>query len=461
MSKPVVALVGRPNVGKSTLFNRIAGERLAVVHEEPGTTRDRLVAEAAWRGVVFHVVDTGGVDPFAAPAASGEGPYPSQIRRQAERAAAEADAILFLVDVEDGVTAADHEVARILRRAAQRPGPRRARPSAILLVVNKCDNAERRQRALDFYELGLADPIPVSALHGYGAGDLLDALFDRLGPLTAEPEPAEGGLRIAILGRPNVGKSSLFNRLLGEERVIVSPEPGTTRDAIDTPLTFHGTPLTLVDTAGLRRRGRVARGVEQYSVLRALRALDRADLALVVLDAVEGITAQDAHVAGLVLDKGKSVIALVNKWDIAPKSPAGPETYAAQVRERLRFLDYVPVLFVSAKTGQRVGEILPLALTIHEARRRRVPEGALRETVAEALDRHPPPGRGSRALRIISVQQTRDDPPTFVFRVNDPKLVHFSYARFLENTLRHRFGFLGTPLRLLFRRRPRPRRAAE
>ena len=461
MSKRVVAVVGRPNVGKSTLFNRIAGERLAVVHEEPGTTRDRLVAEATWRGVSFHVVDTGGIDPFAAPtpAAATAGSYAPQIRDQAERAAAEADAILFIVDVEDGVTPADHEVAQILRRAAQRPR-RGSRQAEVLLVVNKCDNAARREQAIEFYELGLGEPLPVSALHGQGAGDLLDALFDRLRTAQAQTEPEAEGLPIAILGRPNVGKSSLLNRLLGEDRVIVSPQPGTTRDAVDTHLTFHGTPVTLIDTAGLRRRGRVARGVEQYSVLRALRALDRADVVLVVLDAVEGILAQDAHIAGLVLDKGKSVIAIVNKWDAVPKVPAGRDVYTAQVRERLRFLDYVPVLFVSAKTGQRVGEILPLALRVHEERRRRIPDGALQQVVADALDRHPPPGRGSRALRIASVTQVRDDPPTFLFRVNDPKLVHFSYARFLENCLRERFSFLGTPLRLAFRGRARPRRAS-
>ena len=464
MSKRVVALVGRPNVGKSTLFNRIAGERLAVVHEEPGTTRDRLVTEATWRGVSFHVVDTGGIDPFAAPTppTSTAGSYAPQIRDQAERAAAEADAILFIVDVEDGVTPADHEVVRILRRAAQGPrrGSRQARQAEILLVVNKCDNAARRAQAIEFYELGLGEPLPVSALHGQGAGDLLDALFDRLRTAPAQAEPEAEGLPIAILGRPNVGKSSLLNRLLGEDRVIVSPQPGTTRDAVDTHLTFHGTPVRLIDTAGLRRRGRVAQGVEQYSVLRALRALDRADIVLVVLDAVEGILAQDAHIAGLVLDKGKSVIAIVNKWDAVVKVPAGRDVYTAQVRERLRFLDYVPVLFVSAKTGQRVGEILPLALRVHEERRRRIPDGALQQVVMEALDRHPPPGRGSRALRIASVKQVRDDPPTFLFRVNDPKLVHFSYARFLENCLRERFSFLGTPLRLAFRGRARPRRAA-
>lgn len=464
MSKRVVALVGRPNVGKSTLFNRIAGERLAVVHEEPGTTRDRLVAEATWRGVSFHIVDTGGVDPFAAPVTSTDagGSYAVPIREQAERAAAEADAILFIVDVEDGVTPGDHEVARILRRAAQVPrrGSRQPRQAEILLVVNKADNAERRARAVEFYELGLGDPIPVSALHGQGSGDLLDALFDRLRTVPAQAEAEPAGLPIAILGRPNVGKSSLLNRLLGEDRVIVSPQPGTTRDAVDTHLTFHGTPVTLIDTAGLRRRGRVAPGVEQYSVLRALRALDRADVVLVVLDAVEGIAAQDAHIAGLVLDKGKSVIAVVNKWDAVPKIPAGREVYTAQVRERLRFLDYVPVLFVSAKTGQRVGEILPLAFRVHEARRRRIPDAALQQVVMEAVDRHPPPGRGSRALRIASARQVRDDPPTFLFRVNDPKLVHFSYSRFLENCLRERFGFLGTPLRLSFRARARPRRAS-
>ncbi|MEX0789115.1 MAG: ribosome biogenesis GTPase Der, partial [Anaerolineales bacterium] len=367
MAKPVVALVGRPNVGKSTLFNRIAGERLAVVDEQPGTTRDRLVAEAAWRGIAFDIVDTGGVDPFANAKPSSEvgGSYAPQIRAQAEQAAAEADAVLFLVEVESGLTPADHEVAQILRRTSVR----RTRPPAqILLVANRADNAARRVQAVEFFELGLGDPIPVSALHGQGIGDLLDILIERL---QASPAPASQesvGLPIAILGRPNVGKSSLVNTLLGEERVIVSPEPGTTRDAIDTHLTYEGRPVTLIDTAGIRRRGRIEPGVEQYSVLRALRAVERSEVGLFVMEAPVGVTAQDAHLAGLIVEKGKSVLTIVNKWDLVSRGETDRTLYAEQIRHRLPFLDYVPILFVSAKTGAHVADILPLAFQVQSER---------------------------------------------------------------------------------------------
>lgn len=456
MAKPVVALVGRPNVGKSTLFNRIAGERLAVVDEQPGTTRDRLVAEAAWRGIAFDIVDTGGVDPFANAKPSSEvgGSYAPQIRAQAEQAAAEADAVLFLVEVESGLTPADHEVAQILRRTSVR----RTRPPAqILLVANRADNAARRVQAVEFFELGLGDPIPVSALHGQGIGDLLDILIERL---QASPAPASQesvGLPIAILGRPNVGKSSLVNTLLGEERVIVSPEPGTTRDAIDTHLTYEGRPVTLIDTAGIRRRGRIEPGVEQYSVLRALRAVERSEVGLFVMEAPVGVTAQDAHIAGLIVEKGKSVLTIVNKWDLVSRGETDRTLYAEQIRHRLPFLDYVPILFVSAKTGAHVADILPLAFQVQSERWRTIPTAELNQMLGEALDRHPPPGRGSHPLRIKSVTQIRNDPPTFLFRVNDPKLLHFSYVRYLENSLRERFGFSGTPLRLAFRGRSRTR----
>lgn len=460
MARPVVALVGRPNVGKSTLFNRLAGEPLAVVHETAGTTRDRLVAEAEWRGRTFDVVDTGGIDPSG----SGGGPplsldsadYIPQIRSQAELAASEADAVLLLVDVEGGLTPADLEVAEILRRLQRREGGRSLPP--ILLAVNKCDNAARRAQAVEFYAMGLDEPHPISALHGTGTGDLLDALLEALGPPRPEPEPDEA-VRIAILGRPNVGKSSLLNRLLGQERALVSPIPGTTRDAVDTQLVFHGTPVLLIDTAGIRRRGRIEPGVEKYSVLRALRALERAEVALLLLDGAEGVTAQDAHIAGLVLDKHKSVVLIVNKWDLVPKETHTLEAYTERLRQELKFMPYVPVLFISALTGQRVGQVLPTALRVQEERLRRIPTGELNRLLQQALQAHPPPTRSGRQLKFFYAAQVRVDPPTFLFHVNNPELVHFTYSRYLENRLREAYGFLGTPVRLSFRRRPRGRGA--
>jgi GTP-binding protein len=456
-----VALVGRPNVGKSTLFNRLAGEPLAVVAETPGTTRDRLVAEAEWRGLRFDIVDTGGIDPTGfgkgEPLSLDSADYIPQIRAQAELAATEADAVLLLVDGQAGLTPADEEVAGILRRG-QRSGEGGATPP-ILVVANKCDTMERRAQSVDFYALGMGDPMPISALHGTGIGDLLDRLVDALGPRGAPAEEAETAVRIAIVGRPNVGKSSLLNRLLGEERAIVSPIPGTTRDAVDTHLTYHGQAITLIDTAGIRRRGRIERGVEKYSVLRALRALERADVALLMIDASEGATAQDAHIAGMALDKMKSVVVLVNKWDRVPKDSHTLEDFTQRVRQELHFLDYVPVLFISAKTGQRVGQVLPTALRVQEERLRRIPTSELNRLLRSALEKHAPPGRAGHTLRLLYVSQVRTDPPTFLFHVNEPKLVHFTYARYLENQIRREYGFLGTPLRLSFRKRKRGRAA--
>ena len=454
MAKPVVALVGRPNVGKSTLFNRLAGERLAVVDDRPGTTRDRLFAEAHWGGRTFDIVDTGGIDPSALqsqqPLSLDSADYIPQIRAQAELAASEADAVIFLVDAEAGVTPADAEVADILRRAQRNRGQS---PPPLLLAVNKADNAERRARLPEVYELGLGDPIPVSALHGSGTGDLLDRLLEQLPPRRETPETEQSSLRLAIVGRPNVGKSSLLNRLLGEERVLVSPIPGTTRDAVDTRLIYHGLPVTLIDTAGIRRRGHIEVGVEKYSVLRAVRAIERADVVLLVIDATEGIRAQDTHIAGIALEKRKSILVAINKWDAVPKDSYTQPAYAEHVREQLNFLDYVPALFVSAKTGQRVDQILPLALRIQEERLRRIPTAELNRLVQQALDRHAPPSKAGKRLKILYASQVRVDPPTFVFHVNDPKLAHFTYVRFLENRLRESYSFLGTPLQLVFRRR--------
>lgn len=455
MPRPVVALVGRPNVGKSTLFNRLAGERLAVVNDTPGTTRDRLVAEAEWEGVVFDIVDTGGIDPTnmsrLEPLSIDSADYISNIRDQAEIAAQEADAVLLLVDVESGVTPADEEVVEILRKK-QRIVDGKIRPP-VLLVVNRCENAQRRAEATEFYSLGIGDPIPVSALHGTGTGDLLDQIIKTLNLGDAGDETDDDSLKIAIVGRPNVGKSSLLNRLLGEERVIVSPIPGTTRDAVDTQLDHEGMPITLIDTAGIRRRGRIEPGVEKYSVIRALKAIERADVVLLLIDATEGATAQDAHIAGMVIDKMKSVVVLVNKWDVVVKDTHTINAYTEHVHRILNFLDFVPILFISAKTGQRVNQVLPTALKVQEERLIRIPTGELNRLLQKALNAHAPPTRKGKRLKILFVTQVRTNPPTFLFHVNNPELVHFSYSRYLENQIRNEYGFLGTPIRLSFRKR--------
>ncbi len=455
MTKPVVALVGRPNVGKSTLFNRLAGERLAVVDDTPGTTRDRKVAEAEWNGITFDIVDTGGIDPTnlrrKEPLSVDSADYIPQIRAQAEMAAYEADVILFLVDVENGVTPADQEVAGILRKLQQKRAGKLWPP--VLLIVNRCDNSQRRAQAAEFYRLGMGDPIPISALHGTGTGDMLDQLIESMGAKARPELEPDTSVKIAIVGRPNVGKSSLLNRLLGEERVIVSPIPGTTRDAVDTQLTYHGTPITLIDTAGIRRRGRIEPGVEKYSVLRALKAMDRADVVLLLVDAAEGVAAQDAHIAGMAIDKMKSVVVVVNKWDAISKDTHTMPAYTLHVREQLNFLDYVPVLFISALTGQRIGQVLPTALQVQEERLRRIPTGEFNRLLQQALSAHAPPARKGKQLKITFASQVRTNPPTFLFHVNDPELVHFSYQRYLENRIRHHYSFLGTPLRLSFRRR--------
>lgn len=455
MAKPVVALVGRPNVGKSTLFNRLAEERLAVVDAVPGTTRDRLVAEAEWAGHVFDIVDTGGIDPTAGagrsrePLSIGSADFIEQIRVQAEIAIRDADAILFVTDAESGITPADHEVARILRRSQR---TREGEPyPPVILVVNKAESASRRQETYQFYELGLGEPYAVSALHGTGTGDMLDALVETF----TEPgeEDEDESIKIAIVGKPNVGKSSLLNSLLGEERAIVSEIPGTTRDAIDTVLIYEGLPVTLIDTAGIRRRGKIEPGVEKYSVLRSMRAIERSSVALLLVDATEGVTAQDQHIAGYILEDWKSVVVLVNKWDLVEKDSYTMNEYTRTIRQDLNFLDYVPLLFISAKTGQRVDQVLPLALRVHEERLVRLSTAQLNRVLRQAQDQHPPPSRAGRHLKIYYGTQVRSDPPTFLLHVNDPKLAHFTYRRYLENQLREAHSFLGTPIRIVLRPR--------
>ncbi len=456
MKKPLVALVGRPNVGKSTLFNRLAGERLAVVDDIPGTTRDRLLAESEWAGRVFDVMDTGGIDPTHSathtrqePLSIGSAPFIEQIREQARVAIQEADAVLFLVDAQSGVTPADHEIANLLRRL-QTPGPGGAQPP-VFLVVNKCDNQTLAEGVYDFYELGMGTPYPISSLHGRGTGDLLDALVAAL-PETGETVE-DTSVKIALVGKPNAGKSTLLNRLLGEERALVSEIPGTTRDAVDTRLTYAGTPITLIDTAGIRRRGRIERGVEKYSVMRSLRAIKRSDVALLLVDASTGITAQDAHIAGYIQDAWKSAVIIVNKWDAIPKDTYTMQTYTEKIRYDLRFIAYAPVLFISAKTGQRVNQVLPTALRVQEERLVRLSTSKINRILREAAERHPPPSRSGRQLKMYYGTQVRTDPPTFLIYVNEPDLAHFTYLRYLENRFREVYGFLGTPIRLVLRPR--------
>ncbi len=452
MTKPIVALVGRPNVGKSTLFNRLVGERLAIVDDTPGTTRDRLYAECTWNDRSFAIVDTGGIDPTHGGRdvlSVGSADFIEEIKDQALMAARDADAILFVVDGETGVTEPDREVANLLRRLQIKLPDGRVRPP-ILLVVNKCDSMDRRAGASEFYALGLGDPFPVSAIHGTDVGDLLDALVNELPE--AEADQTES-IKIAIIGKPNSGKSSILNRLVGEERAIVSPIAGTTRDSVDTQFAFDGLPLTLIDTAGIRRRGRIDRGVEQYSVLRSFKAIERSDVALLVIDATSGITSQDSHIAGFILEAWKSCVVLVNKWDAVPNDPAAMQRETRRIRADLNFMDYVPLLFISAKTGERLGEILPLALRVQEERLVRLTTSNLNRVLVEAQDLQAPPARAGRQLKLLYGTQVRSDPPTFMIYVNDPALMHFTYKRFLENRIRGHYGFLGTPIRLVIKGR--------
>lgn len=447
--RALVALVGRPNVGKSTLFNRFLGRRLAVVSEVPGTTRDRLYAEAEWSGIYFLLVDTGGLEVtegrHTQPLSEDSEKYLPLIRHQANIAIQDADVIVQVVDGQAGVTAADREVADILRRS-QKP---------VIIAANKLESGRIRDQAYEFYELALGEVFPISALHGTGTGDLLDAIVKAIPP--SEEETEDESIKIAILGRPNAGKSTLLNALLGEERTIVSPIAGTTRDAIDTELVWDDQEITLIDTAGIRRRGKIIPGIEKYSVLRALKALQRADVAFLLLDAVQGITAQDSHIAGLLIEEMASVVILVNKWDAIEKDSYTINRYADEIQQTLKFLPYVPILFISAKTGQRVNKILPAALEVYRARYQRIPTSALNRLMREAISKHPPPQKSGIRVKFMYATQTSVDPPTIVFFVSKPEWVHFSYQRYLENRIRELYPFPGTPIRLVFRKRSEDR----
>jgi GTP-binding protein len=458
MRKSLVALVGRPNVGKSSLFNRLVGQRKAVVSDVPGTTRDRLIDEADWNGVVFDVVDTGGLEIFQtkdaaisanSPLEEGSRDFVPEIRSQAMLAIEEADVIVLVVDAVQGITAADEEIAEILRRTSK----------PVIVAANKADNATRQHDAFEFYALGLGEVHAVSALHGTGSGDLLDAVVKALPKAPTEDYDAEDDtIKIAIIGRPNVGKSSLLNKLIGQDRAIVSPVAGTTRDAIDMLVTWNGIPITLIDTAGIRRRGRIDPGIEKYSVLRAHKAIERADVVLLLVDATEGITQQDMHIAGMVRDSFKSTVLIVNKWDAIEKDTNTMNTQMEEVRQKLDFMPYIPVLFVSALTGQRIHTVLETAVRVQEERMVRISTSELNTIVREALLRHAPQSRQPRPLKIFMAQQVRVDPPTFLFHINDKSLLHFTYERYLENQIRLKYPFTGTPIRLSFRERGKKRK---
>ncbi|HVH66042.1 MAG TPA: ribosome biogenesis GTPase Der [Candidatus Acidoferrum sp.] len=443
MALPLVAIVGRPNVGKSALFNRLLGERRAIVDPMAGLTRDRLYAEVEWRGRRFVIVDTAGL---ILGKDRDEVPEQRELRRRMEQqsrlAIEEADLVLFVVDVREGVTGLDRDIAELLRKSR----------TPVLLVANKADGRGHEALATEFYELGLGDPWVVSALHGTGSGDLLDGVVERLPPPRPEPVDQQLAARIAILGRPNVGKSSLVNALTGDERSLVTTVPGTTRDPVDTTITFQGKRVLLVDTAGIRRHG-LTRGVEQYSLLRGLRAMERADVGIVVIDARDGITAQDVHIAGYVVEAGRGLVLALNKWDLLTPEEKEEKVWRRRIREQLSFAPWTPVSYISAKTGQRVSQPIEVALKVIDERHRRVATPELNRWLRAILAEREPPTHKGKRLRILYATQAEAATPTFVFFVNEPELVHFSYKRFLETQLRKSFGFAGTPIRLVFRRR--------
>jgi GTP-binding protein len=431
MTRPIVAIVGRTNVGKSTLLNRLAGQRIAVVADLPGTTRDRVFAFVSWQERELTVVDTGGWQ------AKTSTSLEQKVKQQVEAAIAQADIIIFLVDAGDGAIAADEEIAAVLR-AANKP---------IILAVNKVDSVKQANQVADFYRLGMGEPIAISAYHNRGIGDLMDAVLASLPPQPiniVEPEKA----KLAIVGRPNVGKSTLLNTLLGDERAIVDESPGTTRDSLDAVMHWGDKEILLVDTAGIKRRGRVDAGVDYYSLLRALQAINRCDVALLLIDASEFITAQDMHIAGYIIEVGRGMILLVNKWDLVP--PEQRPKFKQGLGQRLRFASYIPIIYISAKLGQGINTILPQAWEIWQERQKRLPQSEVDDLVQQAVSSHPPPRTGSRRVHIARAYQDESQPATFVLEVNNLKLVHFSYQRYLENKLRQGFGFRGVPLRLIF-----------
>ncbi|MGI6606342.1 MAG: ribosome biogenesis GTPase Der [Peptococcia bacterium] len=437
MAKPIVAILGRPNVGKSTLFNRLTGGRAAIVEDTPGVTRDRLYRDAEWLGKTFTLIDTGGIE-FS----SGEESMSGLIRKQAEIAMREADVILFLVDSRAGLLPQDEQIAGQLRRTSK----------PVILVVNKVEQFKNNPDLYEFYRLGLENVVCISAEHGMNTGDLLDLIVSKF-TMTTEDDYEPDVIKIAVVGRPNVGKSSLVNAILGQERVIVSNVPGTTRDAIDVPFEKEGQRYVLIDTAGMRRRRNIEEATERYSVIRALRAVDRSDVALMVIDGLEGVTEQDKRIAGYVHEAGKGVIVIVNKWDIVEKDDKTMKKFDEEIRRELGFMQYAPTLYVSALTKQRVVKITDLINFVAEQQSHRISTSVLNEVVSEAVQLTPPPSDKGKRLKILYVTQAGIKPPHFILFVNEPELLHFSYQRYLENKFRENFGFEGTPLKITVRKR--------
>ncbi|EAA0404932.1 ribosome biogenesis GTPase Der [Listeria monocytogenes] len=435
MAKPVVAIVGRPNVGKSTIFNRIVGERVSIVEDVPGVTRDRIYNSAEWLGKEFNIIDTGGID-------LSDEPFLEQIRAQAEIAIDEADVIIFITNGREGVTDADEQVAKILYRSNK----------PIVLAINKVDNPEMRDQIYDFYSLGFGEPYPISGSHGLGLGDMLDAVRAHF-PKEEEEEYPDDTVKFSLIGRPNVGKSSILNALLGEDRVIVSDIAGTTRDAIDTTYTFDGQDYVMIDTAGMRKRGKVYESTEKYSVLRAMRAIERSDVVLVVINAEEGIREQDKRIAGYAHDAGRAIIIVVNKWDAISKDEKTINVWTEDIREQFQFLSYAPIVYVSAKTKQRLNNLFPLINQVSDNHSLRVQSSMLNDVISDAVAMNPSPMDKGKRLKIFYTTQVAVKPPTFVVFVNDPELMHFSYERFLENRIREAFPFEGTPIRVIARKR--------
>ena len=437
MSKPVVAVVGRPNVGKSTLFNALAGSRISIVEDTPGVTRDRIYADVTWLNYHFTLVDTGGIEPES------DDVILSRMREQAETAIATADVILFLTDVKQGLVDADFKVADMLRRSG--------RP--VLLVVNKVDSFEKYMPDVyEFYNLGLGDPIPISAAGKLGIGDMLDKVVERFDPSSLE-EVEDDRPKIAVIGKPNAGKSSIINKLLGEERVIVSPIAGTTRDAIDTTVKRNGQEYVFIDTAGLRRKSKIKEELERYSIIRTVSAVERCDVAVLIIDATEGVTEQDAKIAGIAHERGKGMIIAVNKWDLVEKDNNTVNEFTSKLREKLSYMPYAAIVFLSAKTGQRLGKLFDLIDAVIENCALRVQTGVLNEILTEAMAMKQPPSDKGKRLRIYYITQASVKPPTFVMFINDKKLTHFSYTRYIENQIRTTFGFRGTPIRFIYRER--------